>query len=49
LALAFLYGLAVEVIQYYFITNRSFDLTDLAADMVGAMAGLLIWGRYIKK
>jgi len=48
--LAFCYGMGVEVIQHYFIANRSFDLWDVLADMTGAVAGLLFWtGRYRKK
>jgi VanZ family protein len=49
LFVALLYGLGVEAVQHYFIANRSFDLGDVAADMAGAVAGLLIWGWYIKK
>jgi len=42
--------MGVEVIQHYFIANRSFDLWDVLADMTGAVAGLLFWtGRYRKK
>ena len=49
-ALALCYGLAVELIQHYFIINRSFDWTDLVADMVGTVIGLWFWSwRYIKK
>src|SRR5947209_12796372 len=40
LVLALCYGFGVEVIQHYFVANRSFDLGDVAADMVGAFAGL---------
>lgn len=48
--LAFLYGFGVEVIQHYFIPNRSFDLGDVAADSIGAVAGLWYWSkRSIKK
>lgn len=48
--LAFCYGLTVEVIQHYLVVNRSFDLLDVAADMLGAAAGLIVWtSRYIKK
>jgi VanZ family protein len=49
LGLAFCYGLAVEVIQHYWVANRSFDMLDVAADMLGAAAGLIVWtSRYIK-
>lgn len=50
LVLAFLYGMLVEVIQHYFIPNRSFDLLDVLADMLGAGFGLWVWSRLpIKK
>ena len=31
-----IWGLATELIQRYFIPNRSFDLADLLADSIGA-------------
>lgn len=47
---AFSYGLAVEAIQHFFVSNRSFDLGDLVADVAGAISGLWFWWwRYIKK
>jgi len=49
LAVAFAYGLGVELIQHYFIINRSFDIGDVAADIAGAFAGIWFWNRYIKK
>jgi VanZ family protein len=50
LLLAFFYGLLVEVVQHWFIANRSFDLGDVAADVIGAGVGLYFWTRrYIKK
>lgn len=50
LALSFVYGLGVELIQHYFIAFRSFDVADIVADMAGAVVGLLFWTkRYIKK
>ncbi|GAA4744806.1 VanZ family protein [Flavisolibacter ginsenosidimutans] len=50
LLLALCYAFGVEVIQYYFIPNRSFDLFDVMADMTGAFAGIWFWTRrYIKK
>lgn len=42
------YGFVVEVVQDQFITNRSFDVYDLAADAVGIAVGLVAL-RYIKK
>jgi len=50
LMLAFCYGLSVEIIQHFFVANRSFDAGDIIADMVGSLAGLWVWTRgYIKK
>jgi hypothetical protein len=49
LLFASVYGLGVEIIQHNFITSRSFDTGDVVADIVGSIAGLLIWSRYIKK
>lgn len=50
LLLALCYGFGVEVIQHYFIPNRSFDLGDVTGDMLGAVAGVWWWNkRYIKK
>ena len=48
LAAAFCYGLSVELIQHYLITNRSFDIGDLIADMIGAVTGILVWKFYKK-
>lgn len=39
---AIVWGIAVEVIQKYFIVGRSFDLLDWAADSIGTYAGFLI-------
>jgi len=44
-----IYGIAMELVQKYFIPNRSFDLKDILADGLGCAVGLLISRRYIKK
>ena len=41
LIIACLYGTAMEYVQKYFIPNRDFDIYDIAADVVGAIAGFL--------
>ena len=46
---AVLYGLAVEIVQGKFISNRSFDLGDLVADFIGCLGGVWLRARYIKK
>jgi VanZ family protein len=46
----FLYGIAMEFIQKYFIPNRSFDIADIIADGIGSAIGLIIsLMLYIKK
>lgn len=37
-----LYGILMEVVQEYFIINRSFDLMDILADGAGCFVGYLI-------
>ena len=49
LGAAVIYGFTVEVIQLYWIPNRSFDLFDVLADSIGSALGLLIWSRVYKK
>ena len=44
------YGVGMEFVQKYFISNRSFDLGDIAADIVGCVAGFIYcFRRFIKK
>lgn len=49
LVAAIVYGITVEFVQDRFIPNRSFDLSDWAADITGSFAGVWFWNRYIKK
>ncbi len=44
-ACVILYGIAMEFVQEFFTTQRSFDLYDILADAVGAGTAcfLLIW------
>jgi hypothetical protein len=39
------YGVAMEFVQHYFISNRSFDTGDIAADAIGCLIGFL----FVKK
>lgn len=43
------YGYGVELIQKYFVANRSFDLTDIVADMAGAALGIWLSARLNKQ
>ena len=53
LILLAIYGFLVEVIQDQIIKNRSFALSDWAADIIGSISGIFIWNlkdrRYFKK
>ena len=40
--LGFLYGILMEIVQEYFILNRSFELIDVLADGTGCFIGYLI-------
>ncbi len=45
-----IYGIGMEFVQRYFITNRSFDNGDIVADTIGCTIGVLYSiRRYIKK
>lgn len=47
--MAICYGFGVELVQHYFIVNRSFDVGDVIADTLGAAMGLLFWTSWYKK
>ncbi len=45
-----IYGVMMELVQHYFIPNRSFDYGDIIADAGGSLLGFIFsWKRYIKK
>ena len=45
-----IYGMVVEGVQHFFVANRSYDIGDWIADLVGSVLGLWFWyRRYIKK
>jgi hypothetical protein len=43
-----IWGLAIEFIQKFLITGRTFDLLDWAADSMGCFIAFLIAKKYIK-
>ncbi|HEX2534041.1 MAG TPA: VanZ family protein [Chitinophagaceae bacterium] len=47
IAVLLVYGMLVEVVQHYFIVNRSFDIGDFVADTGGCLLGVWFW-TYIK-
>ena len=44
-----LYGIAMEFVQKYFAIDRSFDLFDILADMVGSLLALLFVVQWAKR
>ena len=46
---ALLYGYGMELVQQYFIENRSFDWGDVAADAAGSVIGLFYFWIKLKK
>jgi hypothetical protein len=41
--IAICYGILVEFVQDRFIPNRSFDLGDWGADIIGSFTGVWLW------
>ena len=47
---AIVYGIAIELIQHFFIPFRSFEWGDIVADAVGSVFGFIISvKRFVKK
>jgi len=46
--LSIVYGIIMEIIQHYFIPFRSFDLGDMIADSIGAIAGYFLSAKRVK-
>jgi VanZ family protein len=36
------YGVLMEFVQHFFVSNRSFDLGDIGADAVGCLIGFFL-------
>ena len=50
LILSIVYGIGMEIVQHFFIPNRSFDFGDMIADVIGSVAGYFISvSRFLKK
>lgn len=43
--LSIVYGIMMEIVQHFFIPFRSFDIGDMIADSIGAIAGYFIGAR----
>ena len=46
---ALMYGIAMEFVQQNFIANRSFELSDIAADGIGSFLPILIYLLFYKR
>lgn len=46
---ALLYGFIIEIVQYSWISNRSFEIIDLVCDLAGSVMGVLLWHWGYKK
>lgn len=44
-----IWGLCTELIQKFFVPSRSFDLTDLLGDSIGALLALIFCRKYYLK
>lgn len=47
-AVCILYGIIMEFVQKYIAIERSFDITDILADIAGAVAGYFV-ATYVKR
>lgn len=48
--ISLIYGIGMEIVQHFFVKNRSFELNDIFADLAGSLIGyLLVRGKYFKK
>ena len=48
--ISLVYGIGMEIVQHFFVKNRSFELNDIFADLAGSFIGyLLVRGKYFKK
>jgi VanZ family protein len=47
--LAIAYGILMEIVQKYFVSNRSFEVKDILADTAGSLLGFWVAKRSVKK
>lgn len=48
LALLFIYGIVIEILQERFIPTRSFDFWDIIANTLGILIGFVLWYKWRK-
>jgi len=44
-----LYGIFIEVMQGFILKNRSFDPYDITANIIGVVAGIIVWMIFFQK
>jgi VanZ family protein len=47
--LLFILGLGLEILQFYFLTGRFFEIPDLIANITGSILGIIIFLMWIKR
>jgi VanZ family protein len=47
LGLLFILGLSLEILQFYFLTGRFFEIPDLIANITGSILGIIIFLKWI--
>ena len=44
-----IYGIAIEAIQYLFLSDRFFEIPDIIANIIGSIAGIVFVYFFLKK
>ena len=44
-----IYGIALEAVQYYFLSDRSFEIPDIIANISGSIAGTVFVYLFLKR
>lgn len=44
-----LYGIFIELIQHFLISNRQFDVLDIVANIAGCLIGMLLFNKFINQ
>ncbi len=47
--LSSMYGIMLEAIQYYFLSDRFFEIPDIIANIIGSIAGTVFVYLFLKK
>ena|SRR5690606_11210476 len=44
-----IYGIGMEYVQKYWVTNRGFEINDMVADIIGSFCGWMIYRFFFSK